>query len=180
MTALPLMHMPDTTDFSRNPEQAVFDWFDRHEIKHETISHTPTHSVSESSDLKSHISGGHTKNLFLKDKKGQIVLVSAWAHAELLLNQLHKQIGTHRLSFGKPELLWKHLQVTAGSVSAFSLIHDTELTVRFLVDAKLLEYDVVNFHPLRNDMTTSIPRSDFEKFVKSTGRNLEYIDFTEI
>lgn len=171
---------PDPNDFSRLPEKDVFNWLDQHELAHHTVTHAPTHSVKESSELKSDIVGGHTKNLFLKDKKGQIVLVSAWAHAELRLNQLHKIIQTQRLSFAKPELLWETLKVTPGSVSAFSLLHDTEKHVRFLADKKLQQYEVLNFHPLRNDMTTSISQNDFAKFVETTDHSLEWIDFTEI
>lgn len=172
--------VPALDDFSRAPELEVFAWLDRHSIRHKTVSHAPTHTVTESAELKSTIAGGHTKNLFLKDKKGQIVLISAWAHAELQLNQLHKQIDTQRLSFAKPQLLWDTLKVTPGSVSAFGLLHDKSKCVRFLVDEKLLGYDTLNFHPLRNDMTTSISQPDFARFLNSTGRTLECIDFDEL
>ena len=171
---------PDPSDFSRLPEKDVFSWFDKHQISHQTIEHKPTHSVKESSELKSGIAGGHTKNLFLKDKKGQLVLISAWAHAELRLNQLHKLIGSQRLSFAKPDLLWETLKVTPGSVSAYSLLHDIDKRVRFLADEKLAQFDILNFHPLRNDMTTSVSQSDFIKFVETTDHSLEWIDFTEI
>lgn len=171
---------PNSEDFSRSPEKIVFDWLNEHNIPHSTVTHAPTHTVAQSSDLKSDIDGAHTKNLFLKDKKGRLILVSARAHAQLRLNKLHAQIGTARLSFAKPDLLWQHLQVTAGSVSAFALIHDAKKDVRFLLDKQLLNYDTLNFHPLRNDMTTSISLSDFVRFVETTGRSLESVDFSEI
>ncbi|MFC7292314.1 prolyl-tRNA synthetase associated domain-containing protein [Hirschia litorea] len=172
--------LPAVDDFTRAPELEVFAWLDRHNIRHTTVSHAPTHTVNESSELKSSIAGGHTKNLFLKDKKGQTVLISAWAHSQLQLNQLHKQIDTQRLSFAKPQLLWETLKVTPGSVSAFGLMHDQNKSVRFFLDEKLLGYETLNFHPLRNDMTTSISQPDFARFLNSTGRRLECIDFDEL
>ena len=172
--------IPEPDDFTRAPELTVFAWLDKHNLAHETVTHAPTHTVAESRDVKTSISGGHTKNLFMKDKKGRVVLVSAWAESDLPLNQLHKHIGVQRLSFTKADLLWAHLKVTPGSVSAFGLIHDDPGQVRFVVDKALMEFDVVNFHPLRNDMTTSISRADFQKFVESTGRELEVVDFTAL
>ncbi|ACT57726.1 prolyl-tRNA synthetase associated domain-containing protein [Hirschia baltica] len=171
---------PEASDFSRCPELEVFKCLDQQNIKYSTETHLPTHTVAESSILKSEISGGHTKNLFLKDKKGQLVLISAWAHTEIRLNQLHKLIESQRLSFAKPQLLWETLKVTAGSVSAFALMHDTQNRVRFLADEKLLDFEMLNFHPLRNDMTTSISQKGFARFIESTGRGLEWIDFNEI
>lgn len=171
---------PAPDDFSRAPELDVFAWLDKHGLTHETITHIPTHTVAESREVKTSIAGGHTKNLFMKDKKGRVALVSAWAESDLPLNQLHKHIGVQRLSFTKADLLWDHLKVTPGSVSAFALIHDEPGHVRFVVDKALMTFDVVNFHPLRNDMTTSVSREDFCKFVESTGRDLEVVDFTAL
>ena len=171
---------PDIDDFAREPELDVFAWFERHEIKHQTLTHAPTFTVEDSAKVKTDIVGGQTKNLFLKDKKGNLILVSAWAHSELPLNQLHKVIGTQRLSFTKADRLWEHLKVTPGSVSAFALIHDHEQQVRFIVDSVLLDFDNVNFHPLRCDMTTSLTISDFRRFIQSTRRELEVVDFSSL
>jgi Ala-tRNA(Pro) deacylase len=172
--------IPDSNDFSRNPEKDVFDWLDSKNIHHRSVFHPPTHTVSDSAAITKDLTGAHTKNLFLKDKKGKLILVSAWAHSELRLNQLHKLIGTQRLSFAKPPLLWEALKVTPGSVSAFALIHDVEKNVRFFVDETLLEYKTINFHPLRNDMTTCVSMSDFNKFLDSTGRIMECINFADL
>jgi Ala-tRNA(Pro) deacylase len=130
--------------------------------------------------VKTEIAGAHTKNLFLKDKRGERVLVSAWAESDLPLNQLHRAIGVQRLSFTDAALLWQSLGVTPGSVSAFALVHDPALQVRFVLDRTLLASDVLNFHPLRNDMTTSIDREDFLRFVRATGHSAEIVDFSAL
>ena len=172
--------IPAPDDFSRAPERAVFDWLDARALSHNTVEHAPTFTVSDSADVKMDMPGGHTKNLFMKDKKGNLVLVSAWANSELPLNQLHKLIGTQRLSFTKSDLLWDALKVTPGSVSAFALIHDADKRVRFIVDEALFGFESVNFHPLRCDMTTRLPIGDFDRFITETGRSVERVDFSAL
>jgi Ala-tRNA(Pro) deacylase len=179
VTHLPLM-TPDPQDFTRAPEADVFAWLERHGLPVSTIAHVPTHTVAESRSIKTGIEGAHTKNLFMKDKRGQLVLISAHHDSVLPLNQLHRAIGCQRLSFTGAELLWDALKVTPGSVSAFALLHDTSGRVRFVLDHKLAAYDVLNFHPLRNDRTTSIARADFLTFVTSTRHTTEVVDFTQL
>ena len=147
-------------------------------IAHATHWHAPVFTVEEGRDLKASMPGGHTKNLFLKDKAGAYVLISAEAHTQIRLNQLHRHIGTRRLSFGSPEDLLARLGVTPGSVTAFALMNDTAGQVRFIVDAALLACDPVNFHPLTNTATTAISRADFRRFVEATGHRFETFDFS--
>nr|WP_321360244.1 prolyl-tRNA synthetase associated domain-containing protein [uncultured Hyphomonas sp.] len=149
-------------------------------IVHTTHWHEPVFTVEEGRDLKAGMPGGHTKNLFLKDKDGTLILIAAEAHSQLKLNKLHRLIGTTRLSFGPPELMEDILGVTPGSVTAFALMNDTDGRVRFLVDAALMEHDPVNFHPLTNTGTTAVSRADFEKFVRATGHGFDVIDFTQL
>lgn len=114
----------------------------------------------------------------MKDKDGVIVLISAWAESQLKLNQLHKLIGTRRLSFASAELMVECLGVEPGSVTAFALMNDTEQRVRFVVDAALMGFDRVNFHPLVNTATTAISREDLRRFVEATGHSLTEVDFS--
>ena len=170
----------DPQDFSHAPERAVFAALDALGVAHATVRHAPTRTVEDSRLIKTDIPGGHTKNLFMKDKAGALVLISAWATSQLPLNQLHKAIGCQRLSFTDASLLWSALKVTPGSVSAFALIHDAPPKVRFILDAALERFEVLNFHPLRNDMTTSIPRVGLHALVAATGHQAETVDFVEL
>tara|TARA_B100001540_G_C15508785_1_gene507048 strand:- start:171 stop:677 length:507 start_codon:yes stop_codon:yes gene_type:complete len=158
----------------------LFAYLDDLGIAHTTHWHEAVFTVEESTELKAAMPGGHTKNLFLRDKDGAVILIAAESHSELRLNQLHRLIGTKRLSFGKPDLMEDLLGVTPGSVTAFALMNDTEGKVRFLVDAALMKHDPVNFHPLTNTGTTVISRADFEKFVRATGHGFEVVDFTQL
>jgi Ala-tRNA(Pro) deacylase len=172
--------MPDPQDFSRSPERAVFDRLDSLGVAHATRVHEPTRTVADSRLIRTDTPGAHTKNLFMKDKRGELVLVSAWADSDLPLNQLRRALGVQRLSFTDADLLWRMLGVTPGSVSAFALLHDAGGRVRFVLDQALLQWEVLNFHPLRNDMTTSISQADFLRFVDSTGRKAQPVDFGQL
>ena len=83
----------------------LFAYLDELGIAHTTQWHDAVFTVEEGRELKASMPGGHTKNLFLRDKDGAIILIAAEAHSELKLNRLHRLIGTRRLSFGAPELM---------------------------------------------------------------------------
>ncbi len=158
----------------------VFAYLDQLNIPHETVWHEAVFTVEEGRDLKARLPGGHTKNLFMTDKDGAIVLISAHADSRLKLNQLHKQIGTRRLSFASAALMKDVLGVVPGSVTGFALMNDTAGRVRFILDAALETYADVNFHPLVNTATTRIRLTDFKRFVAATGHDLTRINFTEL
>lgn len=172
--------MPAPDDFSREPEKPLFALLDRLGIQTSTATHDKVFTVADSARVKAHIPGGSTKNLFMKDKKGQLVLISAHAESQLPLNQVHKALGTQRLSFTDAPLLWDALGVTPGSVTGLALMNDHGGRVKFVADEALLAFDTLNFHPLRNDMTTSISRADFLAFAEATGHTVTRVDFTKL
>ncbi|HEY7799439.1 MAG TPA: prolyl-tRNA synthetase associated domain-containing protein [Hyphomonadaceae bacterium] len=172
--------MPAPDDFSRAPERPLFALLDSLGFAWRNHTHIPVFTVAESAQVKTSIPGGHTKNLFMKDKRGQLVLISAHAESQLPLNQLHKALGTQRLSFTDAPLLWEALGVTPGSVTGLALMNDQARQVRFVADEALLAFETLNFHPLRNDMTVSIGRADFLAFAQATGHTVERIDFTKL
>ena len=143
--------------------------FDALGIAYTTTKHRPVFTVDESRDLKASMPGGHSKNLFLKDKKGALFLLCALGDTQIDLNAVSKLIGSGRFSFGNAELLMQYLGVTPGSVTLFALINDTDGKVRLMLDEGLFAYDLVNFHPLSNDATTAITPADMLKFARATG-----------
>ena len=145
-------------------------YLDRLGIETVTVDHEAVFTVAESQDLRGRIPGAHTKNLFLKDKKGALFLVVAPEDAVIDLKHLHHVIGaTGRLSFGKPELLMETLGVTPGSVTAFAAINDTAGQVTVVVDSRLAAADKVNGHPLENTATTTVAAADLIAFLRATG-----------
>jgi Ala-tRNA(Pro) deacylase len=138
-------------------------------IETRTLEHEAVFTVEQSSKLERTLPGGHTKNQFLKDKKGALFLVVALGNATIDLKTLHKKLGSDRLSFGKPELLAEVLGVTPGSVTPFALINDKGRRVTVILDEDMMRHDRLNYHPLENTATTNIARDDFLRFVRSCG-----------
>ena len=150
--------------------EELFAVLDELGIAHTTKRHPAVFTVAESQSLRDEIPGGHTKNLFLKDKKDQYFLVTVKEDAVVDLKTIHTLIGARgRVSFGKPERLMQFLGVLPGSVTAFGVINDRDHRVRMVLDESLLRHDIINAHPLRNDATTSIGRDDLVRFLQSTG-----------
>ncbi len=153
----------------KTPDQ-LFAALDALGIKHSTVQHPPLFTVEQSRGLRGQIPGGHTKNLFLRDKKHEIYLVVALEDADIDLKGLHRRLGaTGRFSFGSADLLRELLGVEPGAVTPFGAINDSHARVTVVLDAAMMEHETLNYHPLVNTMTTSITRSDLVKFLESTG-----------
>jgi Ala-tRNA(Pro) deacylase len=155
----------------------LFAFLDAHGVAHSTLIHPPVFRVEEGLEIKAALPGGHTKNLFLKDAKGQLWLISALGETAIDLKRLHTVIGSGRLSFGSAELMVQTLGVTPGSVTAFGLINDADRRVRFVLDAALAKADPINFHPLSNDATTAVSRDGFRRFLAALGIVPTVVDF---
>ena len=147
----------------------LFDYLDRLGVNHRTVTHPPLFTVEQSRTFRGSIPGGHTKNLFLKDKKGALFLVTALEDAEITLKSLHHSFGHGRFSFGSPEILLATLGVEPGSVTPFGALNDSDRAVTIVLDASMLEHAALNFHPLVNTMTTTIGRDDLLRFLTATG-----------
>jgi Ala-tRNA(Pro) deacylase len=159
--------MPETT--SKTPDD-LFAALDALGVKHSTIKHPPLFTVEQSRELRGQIPGGHTKNLFLRDKKGALFLVVALEDAVIDLKGLHRLLGASgRFSFGSADLLREVWGVAPGSVTPFGAINDIGNRVTVVLDAAMMEHALLNYHPLVNTMTTAIARDDLVRFLESTG-----------
>ncbi|MFN4272396.1 MAG: prolyl-tRNA synthetase associated domain-containing protein [Aliihoeflea sp.] len=139
-------------------------------IETKTVTHPPLFTVEQSQALRGQIAGAHTKNLFLRDRKGTHFLVTVEEEAEVDLKRIHTLIGASgKVSFGKPEMLMEYLGVIPGAVTPLGLINDREGKVRFVLDQTLATAEIVNAHPLTNEATTSLSGADLLRFVKATG-----------
>ena len=148
----------------------LFAFLAQMDIAVKTVEHEPLFTVAQSQALRGQIPGGHTKNLFLKDKKDNYFLLTVDEEAEIDLKQIHKAIGAaSRVSFGKAEAMESLLGVTPGAVTAFGVINDKAGAVRFFIDESLLGHEVINCHPLVNTATTSIAPADLIRFIEATG-----------
>jgi Ala-tRNA(Pro) deacylase len=147
-------------------------------IETKTYEHPAVFTVAESIAIEETMPGGHTKNLFLKDRKDKLYLVIALHSAVIDLKTLHKTLGAERFSFGKAELLEEVLGVKPGSVTPFSLINDKANRITVVLDAEMMAEPLLNYHPLENTATTAIARSDLLRFIRATGHEPRIVKVT--
>ena len=167
------------TSTSPKTSDDLFTFLDQLGIEHNTEWHEPVFTVAESNALSAQMPGGHTKNLFVKDKKDQFFLLTVEQHAIVDLKTVHTVIGAaSKVSFGKPEKLMEYLGVIPGSVTTFGAINDAHHNVKIIIDADLMKEDLINCHPLRNDATTAVKATDLLKFLDATGHQLLVLKVT--
>ena len=165
------------------PTEPAFDrdrllnWMAANGVAQTTHDHPAVFRVEEGLELKAAMPGAHTKNLFLKDKKGRLWLISARQDTVIDLKRAPSLIGSDRLSFGNETLMWETLGVRPGSVTALGLINDPNQRVTLVLDQALWDAGVVNFHPLINTATTALAQADFRRFLTLIGREPVVVDF---
>ena len=157
--------------------EELFTRFRQLGIPFENHKHPAVFTVEEAQLHCGHLPGAHCKNLFLKDKKGQLWLAVMLDGREVNIKALQGAMGAARLSFGKAELLEEVLGVTPGAVTPFGLINDTKQRVRVFFDAEMMSAELVNFHPLRNDATTAIAPNDLRRFIAACGHDARELKF---
>ena len=155
----------------------LFAFFDAHGIAHSTHKHRAVFRVDDGEEIKQAMPGAHTKNLFLKDAKDQLWLISALGETRIDLKRLPSTIGSARLSFGREEILHQALGVRPGAVTLFALINDAGHRVKVVLDKALLAHETVNFHPLVNTATTAISREGMIAFLAAVGVEPLVVDF---
>lgn len=139
-------------------------------IPSSTVTHAPVFTVAESQELRGRIAGAHSKNLFVKDKKGRLFLVTALEDASIDLKKLHEAIGAQgRVSFCSADQLREFLGVEPGSVTPFAAMNDAGGRVQIILQDALMQHAVQNFHPMTNTATTTISNTDLLRFLESVG-----------
>lgn len=146
-------------------------------IATETLEHEPVFTVEEAKRLRGELPGGHTKNLFLRNKKGRMWLVVCLEDREIDLKALAEQLESGRLSFGSADRLMQYLGVVPGAVTPFAALNDTQGQVQVMLDRGMLEtHSRLNFHPLDNAMTTGIAPGDLVAFLRAVDHAPGYLD----
>jgi Ala-tRNA(Pro) deacylase len=139
-------------------------------VETETVEHPPLHTVEDSQALRGDIPGGHTKNLFVKDKKGRLFLLVLGEETVVDLKRVHETIGAQgRVSFGSADLLEEVWGVRPGAVTPFGAINDKAAKVAVVLDEAMMRHARLNFHPLVNTRTTGLKSADLIKFLRATG-----------
>ena len=144
-------------------------------IAYTNHEHPAVFTVEEANLHHQGIEGVHSKNLFFKDRKKNLVLVVTLSDKPIRIKDVADKIGHKGLSFGKPDLLQEVLGVIPGAVTPFAVINDHEKRVKVILDAEMMEHELLNFHPLVNTATTTISSKDLIKFMEHCKQEFEIV-----
>ncbi|KAK1423712.1 hypothetical protein QVD17_19020 [Tagetes erecta] len=147
-------------------------------IQFSQYDHPVVMTVEAQAKYVGHIKGGLSKNLFLKDKKHRFYIVSALADTKVDLRVLSQRLGLGKggLRMAPEEAVGEILEVPLGCVTPFALVNESARNVSLLLDQGFKAHECCFFHPLSNDTTISLHIQDVEKFLKSSGRMVAYVD----
>jgi Ala-tRNA(Pro) deacylase len=147
-----------------------------------TMDHDPVFTVEESQHLRGELPGAHIKNLFLRNRKEEMWLVTVEEDRRIDLKALGQKLtgatgGDAKLSFGSADRLMQYLGVVPGAVTPFAVINDKAGKVKMVLDKHLTEVSPVNAHPLVNFKSTAIASQDLVKFLEAEGHKPQILDF---
>jgi len=169
----------EAADLGSNP---IVSKLDSLSIPHTTYAHTLCMTADE---LVANVplagdNEGHTKNLFLRDKKHGLFLVTAATDAAVNTKELGKMLGLQgktNLRMADEAILLEKLGCRKGCVGPLSMANNAEKDVTLVVDESLLKLSRVHSHPLRNDASTSMAPADLMKFLKEIGVEPTLLEF---
>jgi Ala-tRNA(Pro) deacylase len=154
----------------------LFERFRELGIAARTVEHPPVFTVEEAKALRGKLPGGHTKNLFLRNKKGAMWLLVCMEDRKVDLKELAKRLGAGRFSFGSADRLMKYMGVIPGAVTPFGILNDSGGRVRVVLERAMLDEDTLNFHPLDNAKTTALAATDLVRFLDAENHPPEIIE----
>ena len=159
---------------------ALLDRLEAWDIEHHTITHEAVYTVAESKALRGELDGAHVKNLFLRNKKGRMWLLTCQEDRQIDLRALAERVGANRFSFASAERLMLYLGVIPGAVTAFAPINDHGGQVTVLLDAALCSAARLYLHPLVNTMTTTVSSDDLLKFLTAIDHPAQIVELDDI
>lgn len=148
----------------------LWDLFAQQNWAFEAVEHDPVFTIDEALAAVPHLGGMKTKNVFVRDGKGQRHILVIVPHDRRVdMAELGRQLPATRLSMASPDRLQRHLGVTPGAVSIFAVVNDRDHAVELVVDEAVWAAAKVQGHPLRNTATMAVPHAALAAFLAHTG-----------
>lgn len=140
-------------------------------IEHQTSIHEPLYTVEQAKRVDYTEPGAHTKNLFLRNKKGRMFLVVVEPDHKVDLRTLRAilQFPGGQIAFASTERLGKYLGVVPGSVSPLAVINDHGQQVQVFFEQSLLRHEWIYLHPCRNTHSTRLRTADLLRVLDAWG-----------
>jgi Ala-tRNA(Pro) deacylase len=157
-------------------QQELYEYLEKLSIEFEYHEHPPLATIEDAKIHWKDLNAGRCKNIFFRNHKGDKHYLVILEHLrQLNIHDLEKRLKQGKLTFASDQRLKKYLGVEPGSVSPFGLINDTDHHVHLFIDEKLNESDKLSFHPNINTASLVVRKSDFIRFINSTGNTFEFI-----
>lgn len=155
---------PQNTERRLDKEIRVYDLLDSLGIEYERIDHEPAMTIEACEEIDRVLEAVICKNLFLCNRQEtDFYLLLIPGNKKFKTKDISAQIGSSRLSFGKPEYMEQFLDITPGSVSILGLMNDKENRVQLLIDEEVLQEEYIGCHPCINTSSLRIRTEDMVK-----------------
>ncbi len=150
-------------------EKPALDRLDALGIPYAVHRHPPLHTVAEAKALRGDIDAAHVKNLFLRDKKERMWLLTVLEGRPIDTKVLRPLLGASgTVSFGSPDRLFRVLGILPGSVSPLAIVNDGARLVHVVLDEALRGYSHIGVHPLHNEATVRLAVPDLVRFLEAS------------
>lgn len=158
---------PQNTDGRLDKEIRTYDLLDSLGVSYQRIDHPAAMTMEECEDIDRILDATICKNLFLCNRQETaFYLLMIPGNKTFKTKDISAQIGSARLSFGKPEFMEQFLDITPGSVSVMGLMNDKENRVQLLIDEDVLKGEYIGCHPCINTSSLCIKTKDMaEKII---------------
>ena len=160
-------------------KEKVFDFLQQSGIAYEVSEHPAVYNMEEMAQLGLDKLGTIPKNLFVRDGKGR----QHFLHGILSVGRFHndlkalgEKLGVKKLSFASAERLQQYLGVTAGCVSPFGVLNDTQNAVTVIFDSKLAGLPKLGVHPNVHNATVWLSFEDLCKAIQKAGNTIQIIE----
>jgi len=147
-------------------------------ITHHTVDHAPMWTVDDAKAIRAPCDYGHTKNLFVRNKKGDMWLLCLYEDRRVDLKTVARHLGANRFSFASHERMMRYLGVIPGAVSVFSVLNDVTCKVQLFIDEILMDHPALHVHPLINTRTTTVDRQSLFDFLERSGHPPQILRFS--
>lgn len=154
----------------------LLDWLTSLGIDCPSFEHPPLRTVEDSRRHRAIHEGAYTKNLFVRNKKGRMWLLTLLEHRNIPLKETAKHLGAGNFSFASEHRLMQYLGIVPGAVSPLALVNDVDGEVTFVLDSAILDFDRIHLHPLDNRLTTTLRREDLLRFLETIDHAPRLID----
>ena len=152
---------PEDTGGREEREVRVYDLLDSLGIEYFRTDHEHADTMEACNRIDAVLDVVICKNLFLCNRQEtNFYLLMIAGDKKFKTKDLSSQIGSARLSFGKPEYMEEFLDITPGSVSVLGLMNDKENKVQLLMDEDVIRQEYIGCHPCINTSSLRIKTED--------------------